>query len=126
MTETVKYVAASGVQGIKLQLLHVLRGTDLEKEYADGQFQTMSLEAYVSLLKKLLPLIPDDVVIHRLTGDGPKRLLIAPLWSADKKKVLNTIRREVLAAYELIHHASRRDRLECTGKASGADGYSLK
>lgn len=96
MTETVKYVTASRVQGIKLQLLHVLKGTDLEKDYKAGKFRTMSLEAYVSLLKKIVPIIPDDVVIHRLTGDGPKKLLIAPLWSADKKRVINTIRREVL------------------------------
>ena len=91
MKASVRYVVDSGVQGIKLQLLHVLKNTDLEKEYLAGRVPVMSLEEYAALLKDLLPLIPDDVVIHRLTGDGPKKLLVAPLWSGDKKRVLNTI-----------------------------------
>ncbi len=98
MKETVRYVAASGAEGIKLQLLHVLKGTDLEKEYVEGRVPVMSLDEYVDLLRELLPLIPDTVVIHRLTGDGPRRLLVAPLWSSDKKRVLNEIRR-MSAAY---------------------------
>ncbi len=93
MKETVRYVVSSGVQGIKLQLLHVLKGTDLEQEYLAGQVPVMTLDEYVSLLSELLPLIPDDVIVHRLTGDGPKKILTAPLWSGDKKKVLNAIRR---------------------------------
>ncbi len=91
MKETVRYVCASGVQGIKLQLLHVLKGTDLYGDYLQGKVPVMSMEEYLDLLKELLPMIPDDVVIHRLTGDGPKRLLVAPLWTADKKKVINAI-----------------------------------
>ncbi len=95
MVETVRYVADSGAEGIKLQLLHVLKGTDLEKEYLEGRVPVMTLEEYTDLLKAVAAVIPDRMVVHRLTGDGPKKLLTAPLWSADKKKVLNTIRREL-------------------------------
>ncbi len=95
MKETVRYVVSSGVQGIKLQLLHVLKGTDLEQEYYAGNVPVMTMEEYVSLLGELLPLIPDRVVIHRLTGDGPKKLLVSPMWSADKKRVLNAISRKI-------------------------------
>lgn len=91
MKKTVRYVCASGVQGIKIQLLHILKGTDLYGDYLQGKVPVMSMEEYLDLLKELLPMIPDDVVIHRLTGDGPKRLLVAPLWTADKKKVINAI-----------------------------------
>ena len=93
MAETVRYVAASGAEGIKLQLLHVLRGTDLAGDYAAGKVPVMTLEEYTELLKKVTAEIPDSMVVHRLTGDGPKKLLIAPLWSGDKKRVLNTIYR---------------------------------
>ena len=93
MRETVSYVCDGGADGIKLQLLHVLAGTDLEKEYREGCFEVMSEAAYVDLLKDLLQVIPPHVIIHRLTGDGSKRDLIAPLWSANKKEVLNHIRK---------------------------------
>ena len=93
MLETVRYVAASGADGIKLQLLHVLRGTDLADDYYAGKVPVMSLEEYTDLLYRVVKEIPDEMVIHRLTGDGPKKLLIAPVWSADKKNVLNTIHR---------------------------------
>ena len=93
MLETVRYVAASGADGIKLQLLHVLRGTDLADDYYAGKVHVMSLEEYTDLLCRVVKEIPDEMVIHRLTGDGPKKLLIAPAWSADKKNVLNTIHR---------------------------------
>ncbi len=93
MLETVRYVAASGADGIKLQLLHVLRGTDLADDYYAGKVPVMSLEEYTDLLCRVVKEIPDEMVIHRLTGDGPKKLLIAPAWSADKKNVLNTIHR---------------------------------
>lgn len=95
MTETVRYVADSGAEGIKLQLLHVLKGTDLEKEYLEGRVPVMTLEEYINVLKAVTKEIPERLVVHRLTGDGPKNLLLAPLWSADKKRVLNTIRREL-------------------------------
>lgn len=97
MEETVRYVAASGADGIKLQLLHVLKGTDLEKEYREGRVPVMTLEEYTALLTRLLAVLPEHMVVHRLTGDGPKKLLIAPAWSADKKKVINTLRREIPA-----------------------------
>ena len=95
MVETVRYVADSGAEGIKLQLLHVLKGTDLEMEYLEGRVPVMTLKEYVDVLKAVTKVIPESMVVHRLTGDGPKKLLIAPLWSADKKHVLNTIRREL-------------------------------
>lgn len=82
-------------QGIKLQLLHVLKGTDLAAEYRKGAFSVLSMEEYLDILFECLEILPPDVVVHRITGDGPKSLLIAPEWSADKKMVLNTIRREM-------------------------------
>ena len=72
-------------------LLHVLRGTDLAADYAAGKFEVLTLEHYIDLLEQCLCVLPPEVVIHRLTGDGAKRDLIAPLWSADKKRVLNAI-----------------------------------
>lgn len=91
MLQSVRYVAACGNQGIKLQLLHVLKGTDLASDYEKGLFRTLSFDEYMDLLADCVRLLPKDMVVHRLTGDGPKNLLIAPLWSADKKRVMNTI-----------------------------------
>lgn len=91
MLETVKYVCESGANGIKLQLLHVIGGTDLAKDYEKGLFKTLEFDKYVNLIVKCVKIIPKDIVIHRLTGDGAKKDLIAPLWSADKKRVLNAI-----------------------------------
>ena len=91
MLQTVKYVGESGVQGIKLQLLHVLEGTDLALDYRNGIFEVMSMDDYISLIKDCVDILPDDIVIHRLTGDGPKRILIAPEWTKDKKRVLNAL-----------------------------------
>lgn len=93
MISTIKHAVGAGTDGLKLQLLHVLKGTDLEKEYLCGKFEVLTLEEYLYILGKCLEVIPDNVVIHRLTGDGPKKLLIAPLWSADKKRVINAVRR---------------------------------
>ncbi|MCR5369361.1 MAG: TIGR01212 family radical SAM protein [Clostridium sp.] len=100
MLETVRYAAAFSpkIDGIKLQLLHVLRGTDLEPFYLAGQVPVMTLAEYTDLIVDCLRIIPEDMTVHRLTGDGPKRLLLAPLWSADKKKVLNAISRAVREA----------------------------
>lgn len=91
MLETIKYVCESGANGIKLQLLHVIDGTDLAKDYEKGLFKTLEFDEYVNLIVKCVKIIPKDIVIHRLTGDGAKKDLIAPLWSADKKRVLNAI-----------------------------------
>ena len=93
MVATVRYVVASGATGIKLQLLHVLRGTDLASDYEAGKFDVLTEDAYMDILEQCLAVIPPEMVIHRLTGDGPKRILIAPLWSGDKKHVLNRINR---------------------------------
>ena len=93
MVETARYIGESGAEGIKFQLLHVLEGTDLAEDYRNGLFQVLSLEEYIQVLEQCLEIIPADMVIHRLTGDGAKRNLIAPLWSADKKHVLNEINR---------------------------------
>ena len=96
MCASVRYVCAGRTDGIKLQLLHILKGTDLAKEYEEGRVHALTEDEYIGILKKCVPEIPDSVVVHRLTGDGDKRLLIAPLWSADKKHVLSRIRREVM------------------------------
>lgn len=93
MLETVRYVAESGSQGIKLQLLHVLEGTDLAADYRAHRFDVMTLEQYVDLVAECVRLLPEDMVVHRMTGDGPKRILIAPQWSGDKKRVLNALNR---------------------------------
>jgi len=91
MEETARYIGRSGADGIKIQLLHVLEGTDLAEDYRKGLFSVLTLEEYIRVLEQCVETIPADMVIHRLTGDGAKRELIAPQWSADKKHVLNAI-----------------------------------
>ena len=98
MLDTVRY-AGGRSDGIKLQLLHVLRGSDLAKDYAAGAFPTLELEEYCDLVLDCLRVLPPEVVIHRLTGDGAKKDLIAPLWSADKRRVLNTLNRKIKEAH---------------------------
>ena len=95
MLESVKYVCDRGTKGIKLQLLHILDGTDLADEYRQGKVKEMGFDEYVALIRDCVRIIPKDVVIHRLTGDGDKKTLIAPLWSADKKRVLNAINKAI-------------------------------
>ncbi len=90
MLETVRY-AGERSDGIKLQLLHVLKDTDLQHDFENGVFRTLSLDEYINLLCDCVEILPESVVIHRITGDGDKKLLISPLWSSDKKHVLNTI-----------------------------------
>lgn len=96
MLETVDYVGKSGVQGIKLQLLHVLKNTDLAMDYEAGKFRCLTEDEYIDILKKCIDVLPESMIIHRMTGDGDKRILIAPLWSADKKHVINRINREII------------------------------
>ena len=91
MAETARYIGHSGADGIKLHLLHVLRGTDLALDWEQGVFSTMELEAYIAALELCVESLPRTMVIHRLTGDGAKKDLLAPLWSGDKKRVLNAI-----------------------------------
>ena len=90
---TADYIAHSGADGVKFHLLYVQEGTDLAEEYRAGRVKVLEKEEYIPLLAECVQRMPPDMVIHRLTGDGDKRTLIAPLWSADKKRVLNDIRR---------------------------------
>lgn len=92
--ESVKYVCQR-TDGIKLQLLHILKGTDLADEYEKGKIDVLTLDEYTDIIKECVSVIPRNVVIHRLTGDGAKKDLIAPLWSADKKSVLNAINKRL-------------------------------
>ena len=95
MENSVKYACDCGIWGIKLQLLHVLKNTDLAKDFEAGKFKVFSKEEYLSVVCRMLTVIPSNVVIHRLTGDGDKKKLIAPLWSADKKDVINSLAAEL-------------------------------
>ena len=100
MLETVRYVGdfVPQLDGIKISLLYVLRGTDLADLYAAGQVPEMTLEEYAALIVDCLRILPEDMTVHRLTGDGPKKLLLSPLWSGDKKRVLNTLNRAIREA----------------------------
>lgn len=91
MLYSARYAAECGTDGIKLQLLHILRNTPLAALYAKGAFQAMEEETYISIVCDIIARLPENVVIHRLTGDGDKKQLIAPLWSLDKRHVLNRI-----------------------------------
>lgn len=96
MAATSRYIGHCGADGIKLHLLHVLRGTDLADEWAAGRVPTLELNEYIRLLELCVESLPRKMVIHRLTGDGAKKDLLAPLWSGDKKRVLNAIHRAFL------------------------------
>ena len=89
MLQTTKAAVEAGTDGVKFHLLHVLKNTDLAKDYAEGKFSCLSLEEYGAILKACVDILPEDTVVHRITGDGAKKDLIAPLWSGDKKRVLN-------------------------------------
>ena len=91
--ETARYIGASGADGVKFHLLHVIEHTDLARLYRAGGFEVLSMERYFELLAGCIEQIPSDMVVHRLTGDGDKRTLIAPLWSGNKKHVLNSMNR---------------------------------
>lgn len=101
MAATARYIGASGADGVKFHLLHVLRGTDLAQDWAAGRFACLEQDTYIAALESCLRNIPRSMVVHRLTGDGAKQDLLAPLWSGDKKRVLNA-----------IQHAFLRDDLE--------------
>ena len=96
MEATVHYINAFPVHGIKLQLLHILKDTDLALDYEKNLINVLSLEEYADILIRLLLIIRADIVIHRITGDGPKKILVAPLWSGNKKHVLNYINKRIL------------------------------
>lgn len=95
--ETARYIGDSGADGIKIHLLHVLRSTDLADEYEAGRVPVLSMEEYIETVADCLRVLPPEMVIHRLTGDGDKRTLLAPMWSADKKTVLNAMNRALQA-----------------------------
>ena len=110
MLATIDYLSGPHrPDGIKLQLLHVLEGTDLAEDYRAGKFRCMEMAEYFDLLCDCLLRLPGDMVIHRLTGDGPKRSLIAPLWTGDKKRVLNELNRTL----------ERRDIRQGSGREEG-------
>lgn len=89
MQQTTRQAAAAGTDGVKFHMLHILRGTDLTREYEAGKIHVFSLEEYGAVLKQCISVLPEHIVIHRMTGDGAKKDLIAPVWSGDKKRVLN-------------------------------------
>ena len=93
--KTTRIAVSAGTDGVKFHLLHVLRDTDLAESYARGEFQCLTLEEYTTWLRACLGEVPESVVVHRITGDGAKRDLIAPLWSADKKKVLSYLQQNL-------------------------------
>lgn len=91
MVQTSRYIGQSGADGIKLHLLHILEGTDLASAFRQGEVPVLEQEEYIRILERCVENLPREMVIHRLTGDGAKRDLLAPLWSGDKKRVLNAI-----------------------------------
>lgn len=95
MLQTISFLNHQPIQGIKMQLLHVLKGTDLADDYLAGKFSVLSQEAYVDLVISCLEHLSPDIVVHRITGDGPRDLLIAPLWSSAKRTVLNEIHHQM-------------------------------
>lgn len=98
MVETARYIGNSGADGIKLHLLHIIKGTSLADMWQDGRIKVLELDEYIDILIACIRTLPENIVIHRMTGDGDKRTLLAPLWSADKKRVLNTINKAFLEA----------------------------
>lgn len=97
MVETSRYIGHSGADGIKLHLLHIIDGTDLAEEWKKGKVNTLELDEYIKILEMCVESLPKNMVIHRLTGDGAKKDLLAPLWSGDKKRVLNSIHKAFLS-----------------------------
>ncbi|MDE6709975.1 MAG: TIGR01212 family radical SAM protein, partial [Oscillospiraceae bacterium] len=95
MLETARVVGGLGVQGIKIHLLHILRGTKIAEQYQNGDFTAMTMEDYIETVCDQIELLPKEVMIERLTGDGAGDILIAPLWSRDKRAVLNGIDKEL-------------------------------
>lgn len=100
MLDTVRYLVelSPRLDGIKLQMLNVLEGSQLAEEYRERHFSQMSMEEYTDLVVECLRLLPEQTVIHRMTGDGPRKLLISPKWVTDKKRVMNMLRNKILTA----------------------------
>lgn len=97
MLETARYLSGlnPGIDGIKLQMLNILEGTAIAEEYKEHPFPLLTMEEYAEIVCEMIRILPDDIVVHRMTGDGPGNLLIAPEWVRNKKKVLNTIHRRL-------------------------------
>ena len=95
MLSTIEYLNTFPLFGVKLQLLHVLEGTDLATHFANREFDVLTMSEYIDILIECLEHLNPETVIHRVTGDGPKNILIAPVWSSDKKQVLNGLLREM-------------------------------
>ena len=95
MLKTCRYLSERGISGIKLQLLHILKNTDLVELYRKKTFDIPDMMEYIDIIISCLEILPPGMVIHRVTGDGPKNLLLAPLWSLDKRRVLNTLHQEM-------------------------------
>ena len=93
--QTTRAAVNAGTDGVKFHLLHVLKGTDLEKEYLDGKMQCLTMEEYGDWLCACMKEVPEHITVHRITGDGAKRNLVAPLWSGDKKRVLNYLNKRL-------------------------------
>jgi radical SAM superfamily enzyme len=93
--QTTRHAVSAGTDGVKFHLLHVLKNTDLEKEYLEGKFRCLELEEYAQWLSLCIRQLPEHIVVHRITGDGAKRDLIAPQWTADKKRVLNYLNHQL-------------------------------
>lgn len=93
--QTIDYMNQSQIWGIKLQLLHVLKGTDLAALYQEGRVCVLRKEEYIDILIHALERLSPEIIIHRLTGDGPRKLLLAPLWSLHKKDVFNSLHHEM-------------------------------
>ena len=91
MLKTINYIAHSGAKGIKFHLLHLMKQTPLVKIYEKGNLEFLSQEDYIELITKGISMLPEDMVVHRLTGDAPRELLIGPMWSLKKWEVLNSI-----------------------------------
>lgn len=97
MLDSVRYLASLTpcLDGVKLQMLQILRGTKIAEEFAENPWHVMTLEEYANLLVKALRILPEETIVHRITGDGPKKLLIEPRWCADKKHVMNTLHKAI-------------------------------
>lgn len=91
MLRTVDYIAHSGAKGIKFHLLHLMEGTKMVEQYESGELKLLTQEQYIDLVCKGVSMIPEEMVVHRLTGDAPRELLIGPMWSLKKWEVLNAI-----------------------------------
>lgn len=92
MMKSLCFALKNGTDGIKISCLHVLKNTPLFDDFEDGKFKTLSMGEYFSLLGKALPLVPENIVVHRLTGDGAKPILVSPMWTADKRNVMNSLK----------------------------------